>query len=148
MSEESQVTVPVRSWVVPSLYVPVAVSCCVPPGIIDWFEGVTESDARIAGPTVRIAEAFIEPEVALMDVAPTPVPVAAPPPVIVAIPVLEEVQLTEFVKSFVLPSVKDPVAVNCCILPLAIEGLLGVITKDTRLAGPTVRLADPVVPLA
>jgi hypothetical protein len=38
-----------------------------------------------------------------------------------------EVQITKFVMSCVLPSVKVPVAVSCCWDPIAIEGLAGVI---------------------
>lgn len=43
---ELQVTVLVKSRVVPSLYVPVAVNCCVVPLTIEAFAGVTASDTN------------------------------------------------------------------------------------------------------
>jgi hypothetical protein len=48
-SEEAQVTELVRFEVVPSEYVPVAVSCCVFPTITDRLAGVIASDARVRG---------------------------------------------------------------------------------------------------
>lgn len=34
---------------------------------------------------------------------------------------------------------------NCCVLPLAIEGLGGVTAIDTKVAGVTVRLVEPKI---
>ena len=61
---EVQVTVPVRFCVLLSLYVPVAVYCCVAPLAIDVFPGVTAIDTSAALPTVRTVEPVIVPEVA------------------------------------------------------------------------------------
>ena len=47
--EEDQVAVLVRSFVVLSLNVPVALNCCVLPTWIEAPEGVTEMDVRVAG---------------------------------------------------------------------------------------------------
>ena len=38
---DSQLAVDVRTFVLPSLYVPVAANCCVFPAVIDGFAGVT-----------------------------------------------------------------------------------------------------------
>jgi hypothetical protein len=45
--EELHVTAPVRFWVLPSLYVPVAMNCCVLPVGIEALAGVTEMDVRV-----------------------------------------------------------------------------------------------------
>ena len=37
-------------------------------------------------------------------------------------------------------------ALNCCVLPLAIEGFAGVTAIDTNAATPTVRVVLPVTP--
>ena len=34
-------------------------------------------------------------------------------------------------------------AVNCCVVPLAMEGVAGVTAMDTRLAAVTVRMVEP-----
>jgi hypothetical protein len=43
-------------------------------------------------------------------------------------------------------SEKVPVAVNCSVLPFAIEGFAGVTATDTSVAEVTVRVVDPVMP--
>jgi len=45
----------------------------------------------------------------------------------------------------VLPSVNAPIAVNCVVVPRAIEELVEFTAIDTRLAGSTVKLAEPVI---
>ncbi len=62
-------------------------------------------------------------EVAVMVVDPTAFAVANPLALIVAMSVLEDVQLAVTVA--VLPSSFTPVAVNCCVLPTTTLGLLG-----------------------
>ena len=37
-------------------------------------------------------------------------------------------------------------AVNCCVVPLGIDGFAGVTAIDTRVAGPTVNVVLPVTP--
>jgi hypothetical protein len=44
----------------------------------------------------------------------------------------------------VLPSEYVPVAVNCCVVPLAIDGFAGATEIDTRVAVPTVNVVLPV----
>ena len=43
-----------------------------------------------------------------------------------------------------LPSEYVPVAVNCCLVPLAIDGFAGATAIDTRVAVPTVNGVLPV----
>jgi hypothetical protein len=57
-----------------------------------------------------------------------------------------EVQVTEPVKFCVELSEKVPVAVNCSVLPFAIEGFAGVTATDTSVADVTVRVVEPLTP--
>ncbi len=81
---EDQVADPVRSCVLPSLYVPVAVNCCVVPRGMDAFVGLTLIETSAAAPTVNVVEFEIEPSVALMFAVPVPALVANPPPEILS----------------------------------------------------------------
>lgn len=75
---EAQVTCEVRFWVVPSLYVPVAVNCSVSPlGKVELL-GVTPIDTRAAAVTVSGVEPETLPSAALTVVEPCAVAVARP----------------------------------------------------------------------
>ena len=102
-------------------------------------------DTNAGGVTVRPVEPTIEPEVACIVVLPAATPVARPAAVIVATAVLVEVQATDPVRFCVLLSLYVPVAMNCCVAPLAIEAFAGVTAIDTK-AGITVRFAFCVAP--
>jgi hypothetical protein len=141
---EVQVTVLVKSRVVLSLYVPVAVNCCVVPLAIEGFVGVTAIEVSDAV-TVSVVEALVDPEVAWIVVVPVFTPVARPVLLIVATVVLFELHPTTPVMFSVLPSLYVPVAVNCCVAPLTIDGLLGVTDSETRVGGVTVRLVEPLI---
>src|SRR5947199_10855308 len=96
--------------------------------------GVAGAWAKVVGAppppavTVRTVEPETDPEVALIVVEPVPTAVARPwlPVVLlmVATAVTDEAQVTEVVRSRVLPSLKVPVAVNCCVPPVTIEGFV------------------------
>jgi len=60
--------------------------------------------------------------------------------------VVTELQVAVLVKFCVELSEKVPVAVNCSVLPFAIEGFAGVTAMDTSVAAVTVRVVDPVMP--
>ena len=60
------------------------------------------------------------------------------PLVIVAVVVVPEVHATLVVMFAVVASLYVPVAVNCCVSPLAIDGLAGVTAIDTSVAAVTV----------
>ena len=135
----------VTTSVLPSVYVPVAASGKVVPSANDALAGVTASDTSTACPTFKVAVAVIEPDVAVIVALPTPAPVATPPATIVATPVADELQLTDPVRFCVLPSLYVPVAVNCSVVPFAIETLPGVTDNEVNTAAVTVNVADPLI---
>src|SRR5207253_2111344 len=76
--DEAHVTVAVRSCVEPSVYVPVAVNCCVVPAAMDGLVGVTARETSVAAVTVNVDEPDTEPNVALIVVVPAATPEARP----------------------------------------------------------------------
>src|ERR1700731_995204 len=83
-----------------------------------------------------------------MVVDPRPTAVASPAVLIVATLAAEELHVAVLVRFCVLASVYVPVAVNCCALPLAIDGFAGVTAIDTNVGAVTVRLSPgEVTPL-
>ncbi len=113
MFEEFQVTSDVKSWVVLSEKVPIAVNCCFNPLAKEELLGATARDWRTADVTVSVAEAVLLPNDAEIVVVPTPVAVARPELLIVATPAFDEVHVTVDVRFGIVLSVYVPVAVNC-----------------------------------
>ena len=145
---ELQVAVAVRFCVVPSLSVPVAVNCCVRPAAMDGLTGVTAMETRTGAVTVRVVEPKMFPEVAEMVDEPVVTAVASPALVIVATEEVPELHVTLPVRFCVLPSLKWPVAVNCCCSPLGRDGLTGVTVMEVRVGGALevmVRSVEPQV---
>ncbi len=140
--DELQVTDAVRFCVVPSEYVPVAVNCLVVPQALVGLEGVIEIDDSVAEVTVSVVEAVTLPDVAVIVDVPAARQDARPLDpaalLIAATAVLDELQVTDAVRSFVVPSEKGPVAVSCLVVPLALVGLEGVSEIDKSVAGVTV----------
>lgn len=66
--------------------------------------GVTASESRMAGPTLSVAEAVIEPELAVRVTVPTSAPVAKPLLAMVATAIEDELHVTELLRFCVLPS--------------------------------------------
>ncbi len=64
----------------------------------------------------------------------------------VATPVLEELQVAEAVRSCVVPFENVPTALNCSVVPVAMEGLTGVTAMDDSVAAVTVSVVDPEIP--
>ena len=93
-------------------------------------------------------EPAIEPDVAEIMVIPELALVASPidPGVlpIVATAADEVAHVTDVVMFAVDPSVYSPVAVNCCEIPIEMDGLCGLTSMAARIAVVTVRLPDPV----
>ena len=114
------------------------------------FVGVTASDTRVAAVTVRVAVAVWPPYAAVMVVAPVLLPVARPsvPAALLIGPTLVslDVHVASNVRSWVVVSVYVPVAVNCCVVPLAIEGVGGVTWIETSVADVTVSWVVPAKP--
>src|SRR5215472_11580670 len=100
--DELQLTVLVKFWVLLSVYVPVAVNCCVVPAGMDPFAGVTATETNAAAATVRVVEPVTDPETAWMVDEPWVAPLANPLLDIVATPLFEELHVTVFVRFWVL----------------------------------------------
>lgn len=108
------------------------------PGLV----GVTSMDTSVAGVTESVVDPVMLPDAAVIVVEPGAT-AAADPLLTVATPVLDELQVTDAVRSCVVLSVNVPVAVHCCAVPLAIEGLVGVTAMDTSVAGVTESVLHP-----
>jgi hypothetical protein len=112
--EELQVTRSVTSQVLASLFVPVAASCCVVLIGTVGLVGVTAMETGVAHTfalvTVICVEAEKVPECAVTVVGPVALPVTTPAALTVAVSGIEELHVTEAVKSFVVPSEKLPMA--------------------------------------
>jgi hypothetical protein len=67
---------------------------------------------------------------------------------IVATVAADELQWLFRLMSWVLPSLKVPVAANCCALPTAAVGAKGVTARETSVPVPTVSVVVPVTPEA
>jgi hypothetical protein len=110
--------------------------------------GVIAMAARLAGVTVRLVAPETIPEVAVRVVAPGATEVTRPlDPIVLlmaATYAADELQVTILVRSWVVLSEKVPIAVNCCVVPLAMVGSAGVTASETRVAEVTVMEVDPV----
>ena len=130
---------------------PVAVNCCVPLGATVAVEGVTAID--YSATTDRVVVPVTVPELVVeaadMVLVPPVMPVASPEALTVATPVFEDSQLAVAVRSFVVPSLKLPVALNCCVWPGEMDDVAGVTeidTNDTVLPPPPLPPDDPLPP--
>ena len=110
--EEDHVTFEVRSRLLPSEYAPVAVSCCVvwTARVDTNGDIVMEVRPTLALFTASVADACVVPDLAVTLVTPVVTAVAMPPVLMVATPESEENQVTDDVRSWVLPSENRPVA--------------------------------------
>lgn len=125
-----------------------AINCCVVPFALIGSVGVTAIDTSVAAVTVKFVVPLIVPDVAVMVTEPVSAAVAIPlvpdALLIVATALFVDDHVTAEVISWVVLSVYIPVAVNCCVVPFALTGLVGVMLIDDSVAGVTVK---PVVPL-
>ena len=124
-----------------------AINCRVVPVAMLGLVGVIAMDTRVPGVTVRVVDAEMFLNAAVIVVEPTAREMACPwePAVLLidATPVLEELQVVCAVRSCVVLSENVPMAVNCWVEPLAIPGLAGVIAIDASLALEIVTLPLP-----
>ena len=102
--EELQVTPVDKSWLLPSLYVAVAVNCRLMPMPRVRSSGVTVMDPMLGAVTVTLVDWEIPAKVAETFVDPAATAVSNPLASIVAVAVEEELQVTKAVRSEVLPS--------------------------------------------
>jgi len=105
----------VIAWVVPLLYVPVAVYCCVEFKPSEMLAGVAAIDSSTGAVTVRDVVPRILPDVAEIVVLPATSVVAKPEMLTVATVIVLEAHMTLAVRSCVVPSEYVPVAVNCSV---------------------------------
>jgi hypothetical protein len=143
--DDAHVTLAVMFCVELSLYVPVAVNCCVLPAATEGFTGVTAIDTSVAAVTVSVVLPEMAPLVALMVVPPAFSADAKPEPLIVAVTVLDDAHVTLAVMFCVELSLYVPVAVNCSVPPAVTEGFTGVTVMDTSVAAVTVSVVLPEI---
>ena len=144
--DELQVTCAVISWLVPSEYVPEAANCWVSPTGMLGLTGVTDMEDRVAEVTVRVVAPRDRPgKVAVMVAVPAATAVARPVLLTVATDVLDELQVTCVVISWLVPSEYAPEAVNCWVTPTRMLGLAGVTDMEDRVAEVTVRVVLPEI---
>src|SRR5438874_5746511 len=138
LEDGAQVTSRGRSRVLPSLYVPVAVSCCEVLTGMEGLAGVRAMETRLvpALPTVTILEPPNDPERAEMLTTPVATPVATPAAVTEATLGSEELHWTVEVRSCVEPSENVPVAWRDAVAETAIDVLPGVTETAVRDADP------------
>src|ERR1700723_1266442 len=142
-----QVASVVRTCVLESLNVPVAVNANSVPGAMVRPVGETEIGTMVAFVSSSVVAPLIPPSAAVMVAEDTgAMPLASP----LALPigasvVSDEVHSTSVVKLCVLPSVKVPVAENCWVVVAAMTGLAGSTAIETRSAALTVAEAVPLI---
>jgi len=124
--------------------VPVAVNCCVVPSATVEVCGLIAIDTSAVGVTVSSVELLTVPEVAVMFAVPIATLCASPPLLIVAVEGVSEDHVAVPVRFCVLLSVNVPVAVNCWLVPFAIDGAAGVTAIETSTAEVTVSVVDPL----
>jgi hypothetical protein len=129
---------------------PVAVNCRVSPFAIEGFAGVTPIETSVAAVTVSVVLPLTPLSVAVMTDDPVFTDEASPslPDAfeMVAVAVVADVHVTAVVRFCVVMSVYVPVAVNCWVVPFAIDGVGGVTAIDTNVAADTVNVVLPLTP--
>ena len=139
--DELQVACVLISWVVPSEKVAVAVNCWVVPTGRLGLAGVIAMEDWLAEFTVMVVLPETAMKVAVMVAVPVAIAVARPLLLTVATNGLAELHVTCLVISWVVPSAKVPVAVNCWVASLSTLGSAGAIAMEDRVAEVTVRVA-------
>lgn len=101
-------------------------------------------ETSTAGVSVRSVDPLTLPDTAVIVAVPTPTLLANPAGLMVAVAGVSEDHVAVLVRFCVLPSVKVPAAVNCWVVPSAIEGVVGVMARDTNVAEVTVSVVEPL----
>ena len=94
------------------------------------LDGLTMIDDRVAAAMVKTVDPVTVAQVALTVADPVPTPVASPVLLTLTVEMVSEAQVAVELRSCVLPSLNVPVAMNCCVVPKAIEGFAGVTAID------------------
>lgn len=128
---------------------PIAVNCWLVPSAIEELGGDNAMEVSAAALTVSVVEPVIDPWVAVIVACPVLTLVATPllPAVLLIVATAKtfDVQVTVPVMFCVLPSVYDPVAVNCVVVPKGAVGIAGVTVIESKAAGVTVNVVEPVI---
>lgn len=132
-SDDDQITCAVTSCELASLHVPVALNCCDSSAKSEGVDGVTAIEVRI-GVTVMALEPLTEPMAADIFVVPAISPVAMPEALMLATLMAVDDQVARVVTFLLLPSLYEPVAVNCCV-PFTIIDWLPELTAIERIDG-------------
>jgi hypothetical protein len=132
-SDDDHMTCAVTSCELASLQVPVAVNCCDPFARSEGVEGLTAIEVKI-GVTAMILEPLTDPMAADIVVVPALSPVAMPEPLTLATLTEVDDQVACVVTFLLLPSLYEPVAVNCCV-PFTITDWLPELTAIERSKG-------------
>ena len=106
-------TVSVMFWVLPSVKVPVTLSCCMAPLIREGFGGVIANEVKSGVGTVITAEVVIKPALAVMVALPELIAETRPAGLTAATFAGAVVQATLPVTSWVVPSLKPPTTESC-----------------------------------
>ena len=130
----------------PSVYRPVAMNCCVVPSGIAALLGVTSSEISSASVTCTDAPPDTLSWVADTVAVPTARPEARPVVVTPTSALLVEAHAAVAVTSLVVPSEYLAVAVSCRFMPFARLTVDGVTSMVTMTAGVTVSVVEPVIP--
>ena len=145
--DELQLTCVVISCLPPSEYVPVAVNCWVEP---TNMPGVVVIEDKVAEVTVSVVFPEILPKlvaVAVMMALPAATAVAKPLlPLMLPIEALDEFQVTDTVISWLVPSEKVPMAINCWEAPTGMLRLAGVTAMENKVADVTVSVMLTEIP--
>lgn len=147
VSVELHATTLETSCVDESLKVPVAVNVLRAPVGIVGFAGVMITEEMVALLTLKGTEALIDPKVAVMSTDPgaTPFPSPLMDPTLSTVGADDD-HVTTWVTSWVLPSLKVPVALNAICVPCGIVPFAGVIAMEFTFAALTVTEVPPVTP--
>jgi len=79
-----------------------------------------------------VADALVLPEDAVIVTVPTATPDTRPVVLTVASDAFDDAQVTVDDMSWVVPSLKVPIAASCAVAPVATETVAGVIAIDCR----------------
>ena len=129
----------------PVEYMPVAVSCNVRPATMLGAAGVTAIDCNVAVVTVNTVLPDTPFNVPVSVAFPADTAVANPDAFTVATEGLLDVHVTP-VNACIVPSAYVPIAVICCVKPLAIAEAVGVSSIDCSAAAETATGVLPDTP--
>jgi len=142
--DELQWLLSVMSCVLPSVKLPVAVNCWVPPAVAVGVAGVIASETSVPVPIVKVVVPVTPDADAEMVTVPAFLPCAMPDERIDARLGFDDFHEIPLRLVATLPSLNVPVAVSFTDVPFEIRGLTGVIAIETKVAFETVSPVEPL----